>query len=328
MKVSLHRVLLFILALAVLTLPQATLATQGDKPDSATADKTIAPEFLETLDTKGKPAKPCDNTANTEIPEWVRRTNVALSGGSHEKLKYFFETIQPLFGTQYKDLIFFNQSRLSVKEDRPIYNTGFGLRKIFNKKYLLGVNSFYDYQDLHKHSRGGVGLEVITSRGLEGRVNSYIAISRDRLVGQDSVNFYYEKVANGLDWEVGLPLPYLPYLKVYGGGNWYNFDHFKNKYGWKFRTEFSPIKYSRLNFELFDNTKTKNPQYRIEGALTLAFTSFCPKEILDDIKCKKEAYPEADLNDRVLERVVRDFDITLIKTIKSAGGLTVEGGRT
>ena len=181
---------------------------------------------------------------------------------------------------------------------------------------------------MHKHSRGGVGLEAISERGLEARVNSYIAISRKHLVGEDAGNFYYEKVANGLDWELGTPLPYLPKFKLYGGGNWYNFEHFKNKYGWKARLEFTPIKYSRINFEILDDTKRNDMDYRVEGAVTLAFTSFSLQDIIKDIKGAKEAYPKIDLQDRVLDRVVRDFDITVITKTKTKGGLTIEGGKS
>ena len=53
-----------------------------------------------------------------EIPDWVKRTNVAISAGSDERPKYFLETIQPLLGTQDKDVVFFNQSRIS--EEAPV----------------------------------------------------------------------------------------------------------------------------------------------------------------------------------------------------------------
>ncbi|MCX5696071.1 MAG: hypothetical protein NTW18_05415 [Candidatus Omnitrophica bacterium] len=124
-----------------------------------------------------------------------------------------------------------------------------------------------------------------------------------------------------------MPLPYIPSVKVYGGGDWYNFEHFKNKYGWKFRAEFTPMKYSRLNFEMFNDTKRDEAGYKFEGALTFAFTSFSPREIMNDITSVTTAYPKINLEDRVLDRVVRDFDITLIKSTVSKGtGLTIEGG--
>lgn len=276
-----------------------------------------------------KKASKSDPEEKQSFPDWVKRTNFAVELGTNQKPKYFFESIQPIFGTQEKDIVLFNQSRISEKSSRPTYNLGLGARKVFNDKYLLGINSFYDYQDLHKHSRSGVGFEAISDRGMEARVNTYIAISRDRLVGEDDSNLYYEKVANGFDWELGVPLPYMPYLKLYGGGNWYNFEHFKNKYGWQLRMEYSPIKNSRIDFIVLDDTKRKGVDYRFEGAITLAFTSFSLHDIIKDIKGSKQAYPKIDLHDKLLNRVVRDFDITVIKSTESkATGLTVEGGRT
>ena len=264
-----------------------------------------------------------------EMPDWLKRTNFAVEAGTGQRPKYFLETIQPLLGTQENDVVFFNQSRISERGSRPTYNLGLGLRKIFQDVYLLGINSFYDYQDLHKHSRGGVGFEAINDKGLEARVNTYIRISGRHLVGEDQAKEYYEEVANGLDWELGAPLPDLPLLKIYGGGNWYNFEHFKNKYGWKMRLEYTPIKYSRINIEVLDDTKRKNADWRFEGAITLAFTSFSLSDIIKDIKGSKSAYPKINLRDKVLDRVVRDFDITVIKSTKvKTTGLTVEGGRT
>ena len=264
-----------------------------------------------------------------DIPEWVKRTNIAVEVETNQKPTYFLETIQPILGSEDDDSVLFNQSRISEKADRPMYNTGLGVRKILSEKYLLGINTFYDYQDLHKHHRGGVGFEAITDKGLEARVNTYIRISRERVIKEDALNKYYEKVANGFDYELGGPLPYMSFLKMYAGGYWYDFQHFKNKYGWKLRTEFTPMKYSRLNVELFDDTKRNSPGYAIEGAITLGLTSFALSDIRKDLTVSKEAYPKADLHKNMLNRVVRDFDITVIKSTKSKlTGLTVEGGKT
>jgi hypothetical protein len=273
------------------------------------------------------PKDPSDKKGNA--PAWIKRTNIAIEAGSDQKPRYFLETIQPLLGTQEKDNVIFNQLRISGSDQRSTYNLGLGLRRIIAEKLLLGINNFYDYQDLNKHSRGGVGFEAITYRGFESRINTYIRISHKRQVGEDVANYYYEKVANGLDWEGGLPLPYIPYIKLYGGGYWYNFEHFKNKYGWKGRMEFSPFKYSRLNLEVFDDTKRTKTGYKVEGAFTLAFTSFALRDLKEDLRGVKEAYPKVNLREKALARVVRDFDITVIKSTKAKGtGLTVEAGKT
>lgn len=302
--------------------------------NAASKDEAISEYFQlasnnDPSDLNREQKKEIKSDTEYDIPDWVKRTNFAIEVGTDSKPKYFMETIQPLLGTQDKEIVFFNQSRISQKDYRPAYNIGWGLRKIFSEYLLLGINSFYDYQDLNKHSRGGVGFEAFNDRGLEARVNTYIRISNERLVKDTGGNEYYEKVANGLDWELGSPLPYLPFLKLYGGGNWYNFEHFKNKYGWKMRMEYNPIKYSRLVFEMFDDTKRNDTAYRFEGALTLAFTSFCLSDIAKDLKVAKVAFPKINLQDKVLDRVVRDFDITVITSTKSKGtGLTVEGGKT
>ena len=94
------------------------------------------------------------------------------------------------------------------------------------------------------------------------------------------------------------------------------------------RMEYNPIKYSRLTFIMLDDNKRNDISYRFEGALTLAFTSFALGDILKDIKTAREAFPKIDVRDKVLDRVVRDFDITVISSTKSKStGLTVEGGR-
>lgn len=265
----------------------------------------------------------------TNPPEWIKRTNIAIEGGSDKKPTYFFETIQPLLGTQDDDVVFFTQMRLSERSLRPIYNAGLGARWLLNTDFLLGINSFYDYQDLHRHSRTGVGFELFNSDGVEARLNTYFRVSRKRLVADTGTAEHFEKVANGLDGELGGPLPYTPFFRLYGGGYWYDFDTFKNKYGWKLRFEYNPLPYSRLNFEIFDDTKLSNPGYSIEGALTMGFTSFSPKDILRDFRVAAEAYPKVNLRKKVLHRVVRDFDITVIKSTKSKStGITVEAGRT
>ncbi|MCX5706125.1 MAG: inverse autotransporter beta domain-containing protein [Candidatus Omnitrophica bacterium] len=325
--------LLFLVVLVIFCLPvtylSAALPDETAESPLQLADEKKGDNPVNKLGSPKEEVKKEDKEESWVIPEWVRRTNFAVQAGSDQKPQYFLETIQPLFDSQFKDIVIFNQTRISSQDARPKYNIGFGLRKIFADSLLLGINSFYDYQDLHKHSRGGVGFEAITDRGLEARLNTYIAISGRHLVNEDFSNKYYEKVANGFDWELGMPLPYIPSVKVYGGGNWYNFEHFKNQIGWKFRTEFTPMKYSRLDFEMFNDTNRNETGYKFEGALTFAFTSFSPREIMKDITSATTAYPKVNLEDRVLDRVVRDFDITLIKSTFNKGtGLTVQGGKT
>lgn len=302
---------IFLIFLFVITLPACYIFAAGS-PDKNKSNK-------ETSDPSEQ--------GGIKTPNWVKRTNFAIEVGSDQKPKYFIETVQPFLGSEDNDWVLFDQLRVSERANRPMYNAGLGARKILGEGYLLGINGFYDYQELHKHHRGGVGFEAITDKGLEARVNTYIRISRERVVNEDAFNKQYEKVANGFDYELGGPIPHSPFLKMYAGGYWYDFEHFKNKYGWKLRAEITPLRYSRLTLGLFDDTKLDNPGYSIEGAITFGFTSFSPKDLARDFRPTEEAYPKVDLHKKMLNRVVRDFDITVIKTTKSKmTGLAVEGG--
>lgn len=265
---------------------------------------------------------------DSNLPEWIKRTRIGIEAGTKIKPIYFLESLQPLFGTEENETVLFNHARIASRDYRTVYNMGLGARRIFKDAYLLGANMFYDFQDLHQHHRAGVGVEAFTDKGMEARMNTYFRVSSIRLVHDDSSGQYFEKVANGLDWELGSPVPYLPSLKIYGGGYWYSFEKFRNKLGWSMRLEYNPIKNSRLIFKVLDDNKRKKESYRFEGALTLAFTSFHPRDILKDLKGSKEAFPKINLRNKVLERVVRDFDITVITHRKTKGGLIVEGGRT
>ena len=293
---------------------QYSLLCAGDTPVSLAVKNQSSPQG--------------SSQEESSAPDWIKRTSIAVEAGTDAKTKYFLETIQPLSVSEDKGRALFTSARISGQDDRAIYNLGLGARRVFKDAYLLGTNIFYDYQDLHQHHRSGIGFEAMTDRGLEGRVNTYFKVSNIRQVEENAGGQNFEKVANGLDWEIGGPLPYLNALKLYGGGSWYSFERFRNKYGWKMRAEYNPVKYSRLVFEVRDDNKRKNAAYRVECAITLAFSSFHPRDILRDLKASKEAFPKINLKEKTLDRVVRDFDITVIETTKQRGGLVVEAGRT
>jgi len=329
--------LFLILILSASLLPQLCIQAQDNQlPEIASIKQEADGKAVDSLlnqapgeQTSEKQPIEKEFQSTQGAPDWLKRINMSLEAGTDIKPKYFLESVQPLFSALDKETVLFNQTRISARDYRTTYSTGLGLRKVFNENYLLGINAFYDFQDFHKHHRAGVGFEAITNRGLEARLNSYLRVSGQRLVNEDSANQYYEKVANGCDWELGGPLPYFHPVKLYGGGYWYNFERFKDEFGWKMRMEYNPVKYSRLVFEVRDDNKRENVGYRFEGAITLAFASFNLRDIVKEFKTPSEAYPKVNLEDKTLDRVVRDFDITVIKSTRSkATGLTVEGGKS
>ncbi|MCM8789453.1 MAG: inverse autotransporter beta domain-containing protein [Candidatus Omnitrophica bacterium] len=260
------------------------------------------------------------------VPDWLKRINYGVYLETDQKPRIYLETVQPLYQTLDKTHTIFIHDRISIQDERGTYSAGLGYRQLlFNEQLLAGINTFFDFQDLHKHYRTGLGLEALT-KYLEGRINSYFALSPKRLVEEDSVSKIYEKAVNGGDVELGGPIPYLPWLKVFGSYYRYDYRKFKDKQGWKLRSELKPFKFITVNLETYDDNKGKH-EYLMDTRFNLAFDSLSPKTILSAFGLNKEPFPDVDLKERTLDRVERNFNIEVEKW-RETGGATFEvGGR-
>ena len=101
---------------------------------------------------------------------------------------------------------------------RTTVNLGLGYRRLeMDNKLLLGVNAFYDHEFPYDHGRTSIGLEARTTIG-EVNFNQYFAATNWR----QGKNNRQEHALGGTDLEVGLPLPFMNWAKVYGRGFiWY-----------------------------------------------------------------------------------------------------------
>jgi adhesin/invasin len=79
-----------------------------------------------------------------------------------------------------------------------------------DKKLLLGANVFYDQEFPYDHKRGGIGFEARSSVA-ELNANKYYRIS----TWNAGYNGIQEKALSGHDIELGVPLPYMNWAKVY-----------------------------------------------------------------------------------------------------------------
>lgn len=119
-----------------------------------------------------------------------------------------------------KNLIF-TQDSVYHKDDRTTLNLGLGYRRLeWDKKLLLGVNTFYDYEFPYGNTRSSLGLEARTTVG-EINFNQYWGISG----WVNAANGLQERSLGGTDVEVGVPLPYMNWAKVYARAfDWYGVD--------------------------------------------------------------------------------------------------------
>jgi len=258
------------------------------------------------------------------IPDWLKRFEYSVEVETDKKPKFYFQTVQPLYQDADKTNTLFYQPRVSILEGRSTYNLGLGYRRLVSENLLLGINTFFDYQDLHRHARAGFGAEAL-GQIFEARINSYFGgLSNKKIIKDTSASQTIERVADGGDVEIGAPIPYLPWLKLYGSGFWYDFKEFDDKFGWKSRLEAKVNNSLRLEFYTWDDNKG-DTEYGARARFQVAFYSLF--DLTNAFKISDEAYPKKDLTKETLIPVERNFEITVEKAIIT-GGLTVEIGRT
>jgi hypothetical protein len=136
---------------------------------------------------------------------------VTITGLESAKPAYNVVKIKPLVDNQTDGTVVFLQLSANRTADRNTANVGLGYRKLIaDRKIIVGLNGFYDNEWSHKHERASAGLELLSSVG-DIRYNQYWALSdlQSRKIG------VAERALDGYDFELALPLPYLPLTKLH-----------------------------------------------------------------------------------------------------------------
>lgn len=259
-----------------------------------------------------------------EAPAWLKRTEFSLQVESDQKPRIFLQTVQPLYQDADKVNTFFIQPRASVQSENGTYNLGLGYRRLSSENLILGTNFFFDFEGQHRHGRVGVGAEAL-GQVFEARVNSYFGNITNKVeVGTAGSGVLIERVAQGGDLELGMPVPYMPWLKMYGSGAWYDHDRSPDRFGWKSRLEARLNDHVRFEFYTWDDNKG-DTEYGGRFRFNIAFGN--PFEVTDALKLSDEPFPKKDLSEELLIPVEREFDITVERYLDQ-GGLVVEAGRS
>ena len=105
----------------------------------------------------------------------------------------------------------FTQVSGFYQDNRTTLNLGLGYRHITdNKKFLYGINAFYDHEFPYDHGRTSVGVEAMSTMW-EVRGNKYWATT-DWKTGRRGNQ---ERALDGYDLEAGIPLPYMNWTTVF-----------------------------------------------------------------------------------------------------------------
>lgn len=138
------------------------------------------------------------------------RTEFSLQVGQGKPV-FNILTVQPLYESADLADTAFVQGSVFGYDGRTTVNLGLGYRRMmFDEKLLAGANAFYDHEFPKGHQRSSLGLELRSSVAALN-INRYFALTGwrdDRDGGQ-------ARTLPGYDAEVGVTLPYLPYVKAY-----------------------------------------------------------------------------------------------------------------
>lgn len=147
---------------------------------------------------------------STEAQQWLSHLGTArvqLDVDAHFSLQNSqFDLLAPLHEQQ--DMLLFTQASLHRTDDRTQSNAGIGARW-FNDGFMLGTNSFLDYDLSRDHARMGVGLEYWRDF-LKLSTNGYLRLTNWRT--SHDLTDYLERPANGWDMRAEGWLPALPQL--------------------------------------------------------------------------------------------------------------------
>ncbi len=253
----------------------------------------------------------------------------AAAASTEDRATFYIDYILPVYYSQDQStLLFFNpkQTWHSPRSDET--NLGIGLRQLFEDKYIIGLNFFYDRRyspNKFVHRQIGVGAEYL-SEPFDLRFNYYHPVTRTKII-EDGYNFSetglvyrrsVEEPLGGYDLEAGVPVfGNKLHTRFFSGGFFYNSRYGKDVNGFRARTETNLAKW--LSLDTIYNQKAGGESEFIGGLrinLPLELTRKHPLLVPPR---------ESPMKERMFERVVRDIDIqtqdsTLVESAKNSAG--------
>lgn len=148
--------------------------------------------------------------ADSEVQKWLSQfgtARVQLNVDENFSLKNSqLDLLLPLY--EQKDSLFFTQGSYHRTDDRNQANLGFGYRW-FADDWMLGGNTFLDYDLSRDHTRMGMGMEYWRDF-LKLGVNGYQRLTSWK--NSPDLDDYEERPANGWDVRAQAWLPALPQM--------------------------------------------------------------------------------------------------------------------
>lgn len=194
-----------------INLPTLGIKSEGEKiADTSQNDALI--EIGKKLNTTQSVNKTVEELSeafiSNSIDDILNQEGTARFGfhTNNRKIKYDFDFLYPAYYNNDSHQIIYTQLDAHQYE-RDIVNAGIGYREIFDEKYILGGNLFFDYDLNNRNSRIGVGGEYSLNNSTLS-LNLYKGVSSWHQSKQRNMDDYDEKPANGYDVRINTKLPY------------------------------------------------------------------------------------------------------------------------
>ncbi|MBI4227138.1 MAG: inverse autotransporter beta domain-containing protein [Candidatus Omnitrophica bacterium] len=262
--------------------------------------------------------------AAAELPDYMRDWEFGFHAEDDTAFRGFADLIFPLYRPADRTSAVFLEPRVSHVDHATLWNFGAGYRRLVRDgAWLVGANTFYDYQAQRHHTRLGIGVEALSAYA-ELRANGYFGLSPTRIIQEDASTMNVERAVDGYDIEVGVPVPHYSRLKLFGGYEWYDFKKFKNREGWSIRAEYRPVPALVLDLTYSDNTK-RDPGVGVNVAFHLPFWDRAAwKAAESPFRLDKAIFPDSDVSERLFTLVERRHEIVVESYSEAVGQITVE----
>ena len=260
--------------------------------------------------------------ASSELPQatsgyYPSKIRLSASGSTEERGIFYVDYLLPLY--YFKDqstLLFFNPKQNLYTPSAEETNLGLGLRKIFSDKFILGTHFFFDRKFAHSnklYSQVGAGFEFL-SKPFDFRFNYYDPTTKAKVVDESHefgsttlVNVKnMEEPLGGYDFEFGFPvLPKKLNTRLYLGGFFFNSRIGKDNNGCRIRSETNLTNWFALE-TTFNSRNAQETEFIGGIRITIPFGSSKATARQDPSKIIPTDFY---IQDRLLERVVRDIDV-------------------
>lgn len=248
-------------------------------------------------------------------PAWVSRTEWDIGWNDEESAEFRVLTTQPLYRSDDRVSTFFTQASYLNYDlydiRRQTANLGLGYRHLLmDNALLLGANLFGDYEFNYDHKRWSVGMEAKYGPA-DLALNRYIGLG-----GAHTVKGASERVMDGYDAELGMPLPYLPWAGLFG-----RYFVWEKEVGRNDTTgnEFSAELNLHPNVALIGGTRNDNRNDRENYVMVRFRLGDDGRPTLATTPSTGIMWTSRDLRDETLKKVRRENRIITERTTSSSG---------